>query len=147
MEFVSNLPHVNASLNSIATILLLTGFVLVKTGRLQAHKIVMLSCFGVSVLFLISYLTYHFNVPSKPFPREEFPTAAIFYYVILLTHVVLAVAVPPLAVTSIYFGLKDQISRHKWLVRWTFPIWLYVSVTGVVVYLFLYIFCVVPSSA
>lgn len=146
MDFVHYLPHVNAGLNSVATVLLVCGFFLVKSGRIQAHKTVMISCFGVSVLFLASYLTYHFNVPSKPFPKEVYPTASYFYYPILLTHVLLAITVPPLAIASIYFGLKDLVGKHKWLVRFTFPIWLYVSVTGVVIYLFLYVFCTTAEN-
>ncbi len=142
MDFVEKLPHVNASLNTLATCLLLAGFVLVKRGNLKAHKIAMLSCFGVSVLFLISYLTYHVNVPSKKFPGDLYPTARYPYYLILLTHVLLAATVPFLAIASIWFALKDRIEIHKKLVKWTFPIWLYVSITGVVVYLMLYIWFV-----
>lgn len=141
-EIVEYLPHVNASLNTLATILLVTGFVLVKRGNQKAHKIAMMSCFGVSVVFLLSYLTYHFNVPSKKFPAESFPAAKYPYYLVLLTHVLLAATVPFLAIASIWFAIKNRIETHKKLVKWTFPIWLYVSVTGVVVYLMLYIWFV-----
>lgn len=133
------LPHVNASLNGLAAVLLVVGWVLIKQRREVAHKWTMLSCFGVSVVFLGCYLTYHAALGgSREFPRTQYPTAAWIYYPILLTHVVLAAAVPFLAVTTIYFGLTDQRPRHLWLARWTFPIWLYVSITGVIVYVMLY---------
>ena len=141
MNWIESLPHVNAGLNSVATVLLVLGFILIKLKKENAHKVAMLSCFGVSVLFLISYLTYHFNVPSKKFPGDDYPSAKYFYYFILLTHVVLAAAVPFLAVASIVLAMLNRIERHKKLVKWTFPIWLYVSITGVIVYLMLYIVC------
>ena len=147
MDFVEYLPHVNAGLNSLATMLLVLGFVLVKRGATSAHRNAMLACFGVSAVFLACYLVYHFNVPSKPFPRDEYPTWSIVYYVILASHVLLAMAVPVLAITSIVLALRQKIELHKRWVRWTFPIWLYVSVTGVIVYLFLYILFVPSAEA
>ena len=135
------LPHVNAALNALATVLLVAGLWLIKQRRETAHKWTMLACFGVSVLFLASYLVYHFAVKdggSTPFPKYPPDAVRYTYYFILLTHIVLAAVVPFLAVATIYFGLKDQRQRHRRLARWTFPIWLYVSVTGVVVYLMLY---------
>ena len=92
----------------------------------------------MSTLFLVSYLIYHALAGSKKFPLDAPTVARYFYYVILLTHVVLAAAVPFLAVATIYFGLREKRLRHRRLAKWTFPIWLYVSVTGVVVYLMLY---------
>jgi len=137
---IETLPHVNAALNALATALLIVGYLLIKARREAAHKWTMLACFGVSVLFLASYLTYHFNIPggSKRFPA--YPPVAIryAYYGILLTHVVLAAAVPFLAVTTIWLGLADRRRAHTKIAWWTFPIWLYVSITGVVVYLLLY---------
>lgn len=134
------LPHINAALNATATVLLLTGFVLIKQRRESAHKWTMLACFGVSVVFLACYLTYHFNIPggSKRFP--SYPPVAVkyAYYGILLTHVVLAATVPFLALATIWLGLADRRRLHKKLAWWTFPIWLYVSITGVIVYLLLY---------
>ncbi len=135
------LPHVNVSLNALATALLLLGYFLVKRRRYVAHKLVMLTTFAVSVLFLASYLTYHFNVPSKPFPTDTNVAplvARYFYYVLLLSHILLAATVPFLAVGSIYLGLTNKREAHKKLSHWTWPIWLYVSVTGVMVYLMLY---------
>ena len=132
------LPHVNASLNGLAAVLLVTGWVLIKQRHERAHKWTMLACFGVSVVFLVCYLTYHAMAGSRRFPAENYPVAAYFYYPILLTHVLLAALVPFLAVATIYSGLRDQRQRHIRLARWTFPIWLYVSITGVIVYLMLY---------
>ena len=137
------LPHVNAVLNMSATVLLLAGYVLIKLRRQRAHKWTMLTCFGVSVVFLICYLAYHqllyaaTGQRGKPF---EYPLALVrfVYYTILISHVLLAATVPFLAVLTIYFGLRDQRQRHRRIARWTFPIWLYVSVTGVVVYAMLY---------
>ncbi|WP_425616873.1 DUF420 domain-containing protein [Anatilimnocola sp. NA78] len=137
-DIVPYLPHVNALLNSLATVLLVTGYVLIKQRREQAHKATMLSCFGVSVVFLVSYLTRIAFAGTHLFPRDEYPVAAMFYYPLLASHVFLAAAVPFLAIATIYFGLTDQRLRHVRFARWTFPIWLYVSITGVIVYLMLY---------
>ncbi|EAQ80230.1 DUF420 domain-containing protein [Blastopirellula marina] len=140
MDLVQILPHVNASLNALATVLLIVGLVLIKRRQEVAHKWTMLSCFGVSVIFLGCYLTYHALLEGhgKTFP--SYPPAAVryFYYAVLLTHVVLAAAVPFLAVATIYYGLRDNRRLHLKLAKVTFPIWLYVSVTGVFVYLMLY---------
>ena len=140
-DLVNALPHVNASLNALATVLLVVGFVLIKRRQETAHKWTMLACFAVSVVFLLSYLTYHFHAGSVKFPTDEsyVPTAIRYsYYAILLTHVVLAATVPFLAIATIYLGLADKRLAHRRLAKWTFPIWLYVSVTGVIVYLMLY---------
>jgi uncharacterized membrane protein YozB (DUF420 family) len=137
------LPHVNASLNALATLLLVLGYVLIKRRREVAHKWTMLSCFGVSALFLACYLTYHTLKALKGDPSTRFPSyppdaVRYTYYTILITHIVLAAAVPVLAIITIRYGLKDQRARHVRIARWTFPIWLYVSITGVIVYLMLY---------
>jgi putative membrane protein len=132
------LPHVNASLNGLAAVLLVAGYILIKQGKETAHKWTMMGCFGVSALFLICYLTYHIGIGgSKEFPRDA-GTVRTVYLWILATHAILAVAVPPLALVTIYYGWRDQRARHRRVARWTFPIWLYVSVTGVVVYWMLY---------
>jgi len=139
-EFVKQLPHLNASLNALATVLLVLGFVLIKRRQETAHKWTMLACFCVSVVFLACYLTYHYHLEgvSKRFP--SYPPSAVryTYYTILMTHVVLAALVPFLAIATIYAGLADKRALHRRLAKWTFPIWLYVSVTGVIVYLMLY---------
>ena len=135
------LPHINVSLNGLATILLIVGFVLIKQKREDAHRKVMLTTLGVSAAFLVCYLIYHFNVPSKKFPTdtEVAPVAArYFYYGLLLSHVLLAATVPVLAIVTIVLGLKGKRQAHRKLAKWTWPIWLYVSVTGVLVYLMLY---------
>ena len=140
---VGVLPHVNAALNATAALLLLRGYWLIRRRRERAHIRTMLSCFGVSVLFLVCYLVYHqllFSVTGqrgKPFGNQVAVIRWV-YLGILVSHVVLAVTVPFLAGITIYHGLRDQRIRHRRWARWTFPIWLYVSVTGVVVYLMLY---------
>ena len=139
-DIIPILPHLNASLNTLATVLLVAGLVLIKRRQEVAHKWVMLACFGVSAVFLVSYLTYHFSLEgvSKPFPSYPPPAVRVFYYAILLTHVILAMTVPFLAIASIYLGFADKRKGHVRVTKWAFPIWLYVSVTGVVVYLMLY---------
>jgi uncharacterized membrane protein YozB (DUF420 family) len=139
-DIVPFLPHLNASLNALATVLLVAGLLLIKRRQEQAHKWVMLACFGISTVFLVSYLTYHFNIVggSKKFPSSEYPAAAYVYYPILISHILLAITVPFLAIGTIYLGLADKRKGHMRLAKWTFPIWLYVSVTGVVVYVMLY---------
>jgi putative membrane protein len=134
------LPHVNASLNALATVLLIVGYVQIKRRQEVAHKWTMLACFGVSVVFLACYLTYHFNIPggSKRFPSYPPDAIRYGYYGLLLSHVLLAAAVPFLAVITIWLGLADRRRAHRKLAWWTFPIWLYVSITGVIVYLLLY---------
>jgi uncharacterized membrane protein YozB (DUF420 family) len=166
------LVHVNATLNAAATVLLVVGLVLIREGRVTAHKRVMLTAFGVSTVFLVCYLWYHYLVGSVRFTH---PGAVRYvYYTILLTHVLLAFTVPVLAIWTIYLGLRaekgdsphfagdnetrgepsegkkgtvpagkkgtvpDYRARHRRLAHWTYPIWLYVSVTGVLVYVMLY---------
>ena len=137
------LPHVNASLNALSTGLLIVGYVLIRRRREQAHKWTMLSCFAVSVIFLVCYLSYHqllyaaTGQRGKPFSYPG-PLVRYCYYTILITHVVLAATVPVLAVTTIVLGLRDRRELHRRWAKWTFPIWLYVSITGVIVYLMLY---------
>ena len=139
-QIIPLLPHVNASLNALAGVLLVVGWLQIKGQHEVAHKWTMLAAFGVSVVFLASYLTYHFNIPggSRKFPSYPPPAIRYAYYAMLLTHVILAAAVPFLALGTIYYGLTDQRKQHVRLARWTFPIWLYVSATGVLVYLLLY---------
>lgn len=135
------LPHVNASLNALATLLLIVGWVLIKRRRERAHKVTMLAAFVVSTLFLLSYLFYHFAVKegiSTKFPAYPPSAVRIFYYVILLTHIVLAAFVPVFAIRTIYLGMCEQREKHRWWARFTWPIWLYVSLTGVLVYVMLY---------
>jgi uncharacterized membrane protein YozB (DUF420 family) len=133
---VHDLPAVNATLNATSAVLLVTGYRLIRQGRRQAHQRVMLTAFGVSILFLISYLVYHAQVGSVRYPHTGILRQV--YLTILLTHTVLAVSVPVLAIITLRRALKERFDKHRRLARWTLPIWLYVSVTGVVVYLMLY---------
>ena len=137
-SIVQILPHVNASLNGIATILLVVGYVLIRQRREVAHRRAMLSCFGVSVLFLVSYLVYHAFAGSKRFPDYPPEVVRVGYLAILFSHIVLAALVPFLALITIVLGLRDRRTAHRKFARWTFPIWLYVSITGVIVYFMLY---------
>jgi uncharacterized membrane protein YozB (DUF420 family) len=134
--WVSYLPTVNATLNATATVLLVWGYWLIKHRREAAHKRVMLSAFAVSIAFLTCYLVYHAFAGHVQFQGP--PGVRIFYYGILISHVLLAAAVPVLAGITIYLGYRDRRVRHKRWAKWTFPIWLYVSITGVVIYLMLY---------
>ncbi len=132
----TDLPALNAVLNSASAILVLAGVYFIKQGNVTAHKTCMLAALGVSALFLTSYLIYHYQVGSVRFEREG-PIRAV-YLGILLTHTVLAAAVVPLVLRTVYLALKNRLDSHRRIARWTFPIWIYVSVTGVVVYLMLY---------
>jgi putative membrane protein len=133
---VHDLPAVNATLNSLATVFLVTGYVLIKRRRLVAHRNVMIAAVVCSTLFLTSYLTYHAQVGSVRFPGTGLPRTV--YLTILLTHTVLAAAVPVLAAITVWRAYRRRWDRHVAIARWTLPIWLYVSVTGVVVYWMLY---------
>jgi uncharacterized membrane protein YozB (DUF420 family) len=123
-------------LNGTAAVLLIIAFILIKQRRIQAHKRVMITAFVVSSLFLISYLIYHSQVGSVHYPHSGI--LRTIYLTILTTHTILAVTVPVLAIITLRRGLKGNYIRHKAIAKWTLPIWLYVSVTGVVVYLMLY---------
>ena len=133
---IRDVPALNASLNSCASILLVWGYTLIRRKRIVAHRRVMITAFAVSVAFLISYLVYHAQVGSVRFQKTG-PIRTV-YLTILLTHTVLAAVVPFLAGITLYRGLKGDYVKHRRIARWTLPIWLYVSVTGVVVYWMLY---------
>lgn len=133
---VRDLPTVNAVLNATAAVLLVVGYALIRRGRVRVHRAVMLSAFGCSVLFLISYLFYHSQVGSVRFQGSGW--VRTLYLSILLTHTVLAATVPVLAILTLRLAFRGRFDRHRALARWTLPIWLYVSVTGVVVYWMLY---------
>jgi len=133
---VSDLPALNATLNATSAVLLTTGWILIRRGRIAQHRAVMIAAVCTSALFLISYLVYHAQVGSVPFTKQG-PIRAV-YFTILLTHTVLAAAIVPLVLVTLTRGLRARYERHRRIARWTMPIWLYVSVTGVVVYLMLY---------
>ena len=133
---ISALPTVNAILNSISAILLIWGYALIRRKQFLAHQKVMQTAFATSCLFLVCYLVYHFQVGSVPFQKTG--AIRILYLSILLTHTVLAATVPVLAIITLRRGRAAKYDRHRRIARWTLPIWLYVSVTGVVVYAMLY---------
>jgi uncharacterized membrane protein YozB (DUF420 family) len=133
---VSQLPSVNATLNALSAILLIAGYTFIRSRNVKAHKTCMLAAFASSILFLISYLVYHYQVGSVPFKGQG--GIRLVYFTILLTHTILATAVVPLALVTLFRAFKERFDRHRSIARWAFPIWLYVSVTGVVVYWMLY---------
>ncbi len=133
---VHDLPAVNATLNALSGILLVIAYALIRAGRIEPHRRVMLAAFATSTVFLVFYVVYHAQVGSVRFTRQGFVRP--LYFTILITHVILAATVVPLAVITLSRGLKRRFARHKAIARWTFPIWLYVSVTGVLVYVLLY---------
>jgi len=133
---VHDLPAVNATLNALSGILLFVGYVLIRQGRRDQHRAVMIAAFITSSVFLASYLIYHAQVGSVRFTRQGFVRP--LYFTILITHVTLAAAVLPLALVTLSRGLKARFRQHRAIARWTLPIWLYVSVTGVLVYVLLY---------
>jgi uncharacterized membrane protein YozB (DUF420 family) len=135
---VHALPAVNATLNGTAAVLLASGYVLIRRRAIELHKKVMLTAFCVSVAFLICYLIYHSQVGSVHYPKTG--AIRVVYYTILITHTALAATVPVLAIITLRRALRNDFKRHRRLARWTLPIWLYVSVTGVIVYLMLYQF-------
>lgn len=135
---IHTLPAVNATLNGTSAVLLITGYVLIRRRAVQAHRRVMMTAFGISSLFLVCYLFYHSQVGSVHYPHTG-PIRTV-YYAILLTHTLLAATVPVLAILTLRRALQGDFQRHRRIARWTLPIWLYVSVTGVVVYLMLYQF-------
>jgi uncharacterized membrane protein YozB (DUF420 family) len=135
---VSQLPTLNAALNSLSAVFLITGYLLIRSKRISAHRICMLSAFACSTLFLISYLVYHYQVGSVPFKGQG--SIRTVYFVILITHTILAVTIVPLAIITLRRALKGRFEAHQRIARWTFPLWLYVSITGVIVYVMLYRF-------
>ena len=132
----SLLPTVNATLNATSGVLLSIGYLLIKRRRINAHRNTMLAAFASSILFLISYVVYHYHAGSRPFPGQG-PIRGV-YFAILISHVILAIVILPMAITTLSRGLRGQYARHVRLAKWTFPLWMYVSVTGVIVYLMLY---------
>ncbi len=133
---ISDLPLVNACLNATSTVLLLIGHRFIRAGNRIVHKRLMLTAFVTSSCFLVSYLVYHYHVGTVRFAGTGW--VRVLYFGILTTHTLLAALVPPLAIVTLVRALRERFDRHKAIARWTLPIWLYVSVTGVAVYLMLY---------
>ncbi len=136
MISIGDLPTLNAALNGTSAVLLTLGYLFIRRKKVNLHKACMVSAFVISTLFLVSYLTYHYHAGSKPFPGEGWTRP--LYFTILISHVMLATVTLPLAIVTLARGLRGRFEKHRRIARWALPIWLYVSVTGVVVYLMLY---------
>lgn len=133
---VQDLPTLNATLNSIAGVLLLSGYVAIRKGKRDLHRNIMVSALIVSALFLTSYLIYHYHVPSKKFP--DLGLIKTIYLLILIPHIILAAAMVPMIIKTFWHAFRGEWEKHKKIAKITFPIWMYVSVTGVIVYFMLY---------
>lgn len=136
---VQDLPAVNASLNALATVLLTAGFVSIKTGKTSAHRAFMLGAFGVSIVFLVTYVAHKILVRGVHTPFGGEGAIRPIYYLMLFSHIVLAMAVVPLVIVLLRHAFAGRLAAHRAWAKWTFPIWYYVSVTGVLVYFFLYV--------
>ena len=133
---ISDLPTVNASLNSVSAVLLIVGYLFIRQKKIAAHKKCMFAAFAVSVLFLISYVIYHANAGSTPFTKQGWIRPV--YFTILISHIILAFLIVPLAIRTLYLAWRERFEQHRRIAKITFPIWLYVSITGVLIYLMLY---------
>ena len=133
---LADLPALNALLNATSALLLTAGYILIRRRRIGAHRLCMLAACGTSALFLISYVIYHLNVGSVPFTGRGAVRA--FYFVLLISHIILAALIGPLVIVTLVHALRERFDRHRRIARWTLPLWLYVSVTGIIVYLMLY---------
>jgi uncharacterized membrane protein YozB (DUF420 family) len=136
MDWVRALPTVNATLNALSGVLLLIGWRLILRKNVEAHRRVMLSACATSALFLISYLIYHANSGATRFAGTGWTRPV--YFTILISHTILATVILPMVLITVWRGLKMRVPQHRRIAKWTFPLWMYVSVTGVLVYLFLY---------
>ena len=132
-SIVYKLPAFNAFINGLCSILLITSFIMIKKKRIDIHKKLNLTTFVLSALFLITYITYHFYMKETSYGGEGIMRSV--YYFILISHIILAALVLPMVLMSFYYGLYNKVEKHRKLVRFTFPIWLYVTITGVLVYL------------
>jgi uncharacterized membrane protein YozB (DUF420 family) len=133
---VTDLPALNACLNSISAILLAAGYFFIRRRQIERHRLAMTAAFVTSCLFLVSYLVYHYNVGSVPFTKQGWVRPV--YFTILITHIVLAATIVPLALITLNNAWRKRFDKHRRIARWTWPLWMYVSVTGVVIYLMLY---------
>jgi uncharacterized membrane protein YozB (DUF420 family) len=129
-------PIINASLNGTSAVLLVTAHTMIKRDRMALHRALMLTAVATSTLFLVSYLYYHYHVGSVHFPGQGWPKR--IYFTILISHTILAPAIVPLVIITLTRALRERFDRHRAIARWTYPLWLYVSVTGVVIYFMLY---------
>jgi uncharacterized membrane protein YozB (DUF420 family) len=133
---ISDLPALNAGLNTLSAALLLRGYLQIRRGEREAHRKTMLAALVSSGLFLSSYLVYHFQVGSVPYPHHDWTRP--LYFAVLIPHVILAALLVPLVVVLVWRALKGEFARHRRLARWVWPVWIFVSLSGVVVYLMLY---------
>ncbi|MCL4150826.1 UNVERIFIED_CONTAM: hypothetical protein GTU68_004168 [Idotea baltica] len=131
--WIFSLPMYNAVVNSLTAVLLILGVVFVKNGKVEKHKLCMIGAFILGCIFLVGYIIYHSNAPTTKFGGEG--VVRYVYFFLLISHILLAFIVVPLVLSAIYFGVTQKIEKHKKIVKYTFPVWLYVSITGVVVYL------------
>ena len=136
MISIGDLPTLNAALNGTSAVLLALGYLFIRRKKVNLHKACMVSAFVISTLFLVSYLTYHYHAGSKPFPGEGWTRP--LYFAILISHVILATVTLPLSIVTLARGVRGRFEKHRSIARWALPIWLYVSVTCVIVYLLLY---------
>ena len=136
MITISNLPMINAALNSVSAVLLTAGYLMVRGRRIEAHRKCMIAAFVVSALFLTSYLVYHYHAGSKGFTLNGWIRPV--YFTILISHIILAALILPLALRTLYLAWRKQFAKHRRIARLTLPLWLYVSVTGVIIYFMLY---------
>ncbi len=135
---VQDFPTINASLNLLSTIFLLLGYINVKRGNKNTHKKFMVSALVSSAVFLICYLFYHSQVGSVPYPHHDWTRPV--YFTVLIPHIILAAVMFPFILMAVWFAFREQFEKHRKIVRWLWPVWMYVSVSGVVIYLMLYIF-------
>jgi len=133
---VSDLPALNAALNLLAAVFLLIGYIHVKKGQLVRHKKTMITAVIVSALFLISYLVYHYQVGSVPYPHYDWTRPV--YFVILVPHIILAAVMVPFILAALYYAWRGRFTAHKKITRYIWPVWMFVSVSGIIVYLMLY---------
>ncbi len=135
-QYIAYLPHLNALLNSASALLLIAGYRFIRSKRIRAHRNCQVAAVATSTLFLTSYLTYHYYHGSTRFPGQGIVRP--IYFIILLTHTILAAVIVPMILVTLYRALRSDFNRHRRIARWTLPMWLYVSITGVIVYLMLY---------
>ncbi len=136
---ISDIPALNAGLNALSTLLIISGLVAIKTGKEKAHRVLMISAVAVSALFLVGYVYHKWAVKGVHTPFGGDGLMAWVYYTMLITHIILAMAIVPLVLRVVFLAATRQFEKHKRWARWTYPIWLYVSVTGVLVYFFIYV--------
>ena len=133
---VTDLPALNATLNAISAVLLVTGYLLIRRGERAKHRATMIAALVVSAMFLTSYVVYHLQVGSVPFQGRGW--IRVIYFAVLIPHIILAIAIVPMVIMTVSRALSARFDKHRRIARWTLPLWLYVSVTGVIVYLMLY---------